>query len=132
MWTSWSCLALLDTAGFLGVTWRRLALSRDGDWFHIAALVVFNSLLEAPIRTIGFVALRNPHSFRRVTVVVDSSLMFHFKDQRIDADVNLASTRPREMIDKVACQRRILAAGRTDGFRIFRTTPTMCFFHVFQ
>ena len=81
VWTSWSCRALLDTAGFLGVTWRRLALSRDGDWFHIAALVVFNSLLEAPIRTIGFVALCNPHSFRRVTVVVDSSLMFHFKDQ---------------------------------------------------
>ena len=101
MWTSWSCRALLDTAGFLGVTWRRLALSRDGDWFHIAALVVFNSLLEAPIRTIGFVALRNPHSFRRVTVVVDVSLTAHFVDQRIDVDVALALMRPRDMISKV-------------------------------
>ena len=81
------------TAGFLGVTRRRLALSRDGDWLHIAALV--------KISTTGCVALRNPHSFRRVTVVVDVSLTAHFVDQRIDVDVALALMRPRDMISKV-------------------------------
>ena len=91
VWTSWHCLAIL----------------------HIVALVVFNALFEGPISTIGFVTLRNPHSFRRVTVVVEFSLTAHFVDHRIDVDVVLASTRPSDMICKVACQQEILAAGRT-------------------
>ena len=63
VWTSWHCLAILDTAGFLGVTCRRLALSPDGDWFHLAALVVFKALFEGPISTIiGFVTLRTGSS----------------------------------------------------------------------